>query len=337
MTRIKIALAALALAISTPTMAQDLADAFRGKTVNLYIGFSPGGAYDLYARTVARHIGRYIPGHPTVVPQNMSGAGSLRVANYIYSVAPKDGTAFATMGRGAAFGPLLGQPGGSFDAQKFTWLGSANDEVSVCASWHTSGIRTVEDLFGKELIIGATGPSDETATVPKAINGVLGTKMRVITGYPGAAEMNIAMERGETTGRCGLSWSSAKASLQHWLADKKINLLMQVSYGKHPDLPDVPLVMDLAKTEEQKQLLRIFAARQVMGRPFFAPPDMPKDRADMLRKAFDAVLKDPDFLADAERAKLEIVPVSGERVTEIVREIYGLPPAVIEKAKAFVN
>lgn len=337
MTRIKIALAALTLAISTPTMAQDLADAFRGKTVNLYIGFSPGGAYDLYARTVARHIGRYIPGHPTVVPQNMSGAGSLRVANYIYSVAPKDGTAFATMGRGAAFGPLLGQPGGSFDAQKFTWLGSANDEVSVCASWHTSGIRTVEDLFGKELIIGATGPSDETATVPKAINGVLGTKMRVITGYPGAAEMNIAMERGETTGRCGLSWSSAKASLQHWLADKKINLLMQVSYGKHPDLPDVPLVMDLAKTEEQKQLLRIFAARQVMGRPFFAPPDMPKDRADMLRKAFDAVLKDPDFLADAERAKLEIVPVSGERVTEIVREIYGLPPAVIEKAKAFVN
>jgi tripartite-type tricarboxylate transporter receptor subunit TctC len=334
MIRINI-LAALALLAAAPAAAQD--EPFRGKTVNLYIGFSAGGAYDLYARTVARHIGRYLPGHPTVVPQNMAGAGSLRLANYVYSVAPKDGTAFATMGRGAAFGPLFGQPGGSFDAQKFTWLGSANDEVSVCASWHTSGIRSVEDLFSKELIIGATGPTDETATVPKAINGVLGTRMRVITGYPGAAEMNIAMERGETTGRCGLSWSSAKANLQHWLTDKKLNLLLQVSYAKHPDLPDVPLVMDLAKTDEQRQLLRIFAARQVMGRPFFAPPDMPKERAAMLRNAFTAVLKDPEFLAEAERAKLEIVPVSGERVSEIVREIYGLPSAVIEKAKAFVN
>jgi tripartite-type tricarboxylate transporter receptor subunit TctC len=332
-----LSIALLAMLAVAPAGAQNLADAFRGKTVNLYIGFSAGGAYDLYARTLARHIGKHIPGHPTVVPQNMAGAGSLRVANYIYSVAPKDGTAFATMGRGAAFGPLFGQPGGSFDAQKLTWLGSANDEVSICASWHTSGIRTFEDLLGKELIIGATGPSDETATVPKAVNAVLGTRMRVITGYPGAAEMNIAMERGETTGRCGLSWSSAKANLGHWLSEKKINLLLQVSYAKHADLPDVPLVMELATTDEQKQLLQIFAARQVMGRPFFAPPDMPKERADMLRTAFMAVLRDPDFLAEAERAKLEIVAVPGERVEQIVREIYGLPPAVIEKAKAFVN
>jgi tripartite-type tricarboxylate transporter receptor subunit TctC len=334
--RLTVALAALMLA-AAPAAAQNLADAYRGKTVHLYIGFSPGGAYDLYARTIARHIGRHIPGNPTVVAQNMAGAGSLRLANYMYSVAPKDGTAFATMGRGAAFGPLLGQPGGSFDAQKFTWLGSANDEVSICASWHTSGIRSFEDLLSKELIIGATGPSDETATVPKAINGVLGTKMRVVTGYPGSPEMNLAMERGEITGRCGLSWSSAKANLQQWLDDKKINLLVQVSLGRHAELPDVPLIMDLAKTDEQKRLLTIFAARQVMGRPYFAPPDLPKERADMLRAAFMAVLKDPEFLADAARAKLEIVPVSGERVEQIVREIHGLPAAMIEKAKALVN
>lgn len=333
---ILLALAAL-LPGAAAAPAQDPAGFYRDRTVHLYIGFSPGGAYDLYARTLARHIGRHIPGNPTVVAQNMAGAGSLRLANFMYSVAPKDGTAFATMGRGAAFGPLFGQPGTGFDAQKFTWIGSANDEVSICAAWHTSGIRSFEDLLSRELIIGATGPSDETATVPKAINGVLGTKMRVVTGYPGSPEMNLAMERGEITGRCGLSWSSAKASLQHWLDGRKINLLLQVSFGKHADLPHVPLVMDLAKTDEQKRILTIFAARQVMGRPFFAPLGLPPDRAAMLRLAFLATLKDPEFLADAARAKLEIVPVSGDRVEQIVRDVYGMPPEIIRKAAALVN
>lgn len=326
----------LMLTGASPAVAQSLADFYRGKTLNLYIGFSVGGAYDLYARTLARHMGRHLPGNPQIVPRNMEGAGSLRVANFMASAAPKDGTAFATMGRGAAFGPLFGQGGASFDARRFTWLGSANDEVSVCASWHTSGITTFPDLLSREMITGASGATDETATVPKVINGVLGTRMRVVTGYPGSPEMNLALERGEIAGRCGLSWSSAKANLQKWLDEKKLNLLVQVSFSRHADLPHVPLIMDFATTDEQRQILTIFAARQVMGRPFFAPPDMPKERADALRAAFMTTLRDPEFLADADRAKLEITPVSGERVEAIVNDVYGMPSDIVQKAGALI-
>ncbi len=335
MRKLCLSLLALLLALA-PAGAQSVADFYRGKTLNLYIGFSVGGAYDLYGRLVARHMGKHIPGNPNIIAQNMAGAGSLRVANFIYGAAPKDGTAFATMGRGAAFGPLFNQSGAAFDAQKYTWLGSANDEVSLCASWHTSGISKFDDLLSKELIIAASGPTDETATVPRAINGVLGTKMRVVTGYPGSPEMNLAMERGEVAGRCGLSWSSAKASLQKWLEEKKLQLLFQVSYAKHADLPNVPLIMDLAKTDEQRQMLRIFAARQVMGRPFLAPPDLPKERADALRAAFIATLQDKEFLAEADKAQLEITPVSGERVQALVDEVYAMPPELIKKAAEFV-
>jgi tripartite-type tricarboxylate transporter receptor subunit TctC len=333
---VTLVIAVLAALPLSPVQAQSVADFYRGKSLNLYIGFSVGGAYDLYGRLVARHMGKHIPGNPNIIPQNMAGAGSLRVANFIYAAAPKDGTAFATMGRGAAFGPMFNQSGAAFDAQKYTWLGSANDEVSLCVSWHTSGVAKFEDILTKELIIAASGPTDETATVPRAINGILGTRMRVVTGYPGSPEMNLAMERGEVAGRCGLSWSSAKANLRQWLDEKKLQLLFQVSYAKHADLPDVPLIMDFAKTNEQRQLLRIFAARQVMGRPFLAPPDLPKDRADALRAAFMATLQDKEFLAEAEKAQLEITPVSGERVQALVDEVYATPPAIVKKAAEFV-
>jgi hypothetical protein len=313
-----LAFAALAALPLSPARAQSVADFYRGKSLNLYIGFSVGGAYDLYGRLVARHMGKHIPGNPNIIPQNMAGAGSLRVANFIYTAAPKDGTAFATMGRGAAFGPMFNQSGAAFDAQKYTWLGSANDEVSLCTSWHTSGITKFEDILTRELIIAASGPTDETATVPRAINGILGTKMRVVAG------------------RCGLSWSSAKANLRQWLDEKKLQLLFQVSYARHADLPDTPLIMDFAKTDEQRQMLRIFAARQVMGRPFLAPPDLPKERADALRAAFMATLQDKEFLAEAEKAQLEITPVSGERVQVLVDEVYATPPAIVKKAAEFV-
>jgi tripartite-type tricarboxylate transporter receptor subunit TctC len=330
-------LALLALVPLPPAQAQTVAEFYRGKTVTLYIGFSVGGGYDLYARTLARHMARHIAGNPQIVPQNMAGAGSLRVANFIYQAAPKDGTAFATMGRGSAFGPLLGQAGPAFDAEKFTWIGSANDEVSVCAAWHTAGIATFDDLRAKPMITGATGPTDETAQIPKIINGVLGTKMRVVTGYPGGNDINLAMERGEIEGRCGLSWSSAKISHQAWIDEKKLRLLVQVAGAKHADLPDVPLVADLATSEEQRQILQIFAARQVMGRPFFAPPDLPRERAAALRTAFIETMKDPEFLADAARAKLEITPVSGERVEQLVRQVYRTPREIALRAGALVG
>jgi tripartite-type tricarboxylate transporter receptor subunit TctC len=325
------------IALSAAAQAQTPAEFYKGKQVSLYIGFSPGGTYDLYGRIVARHLGKHIPGNPTVVPRNMEGAGSIRLTNFMYAQAPKDGTAIATMGRGGAFGPLFGMKGAQFEAEKFLWLGSANDEVSLCASWHLSGIRSFDDVRQRELIIAATGPGDESQTVPKLLNAVLGAKFKVIGGYPGSNEMTISIERGETQGRCAFSWASMKSVHRQWLDEKKINILVQLSYQKHPELPHVPLAGDLAKTQDDKQMINLLAARQVMGRPFYAPPDLPADRAAVLRKAFLDVLRDGEFLAEAEKLKLEITPVSGERVQDIVRDIYATPRTVVDRAAEFVK
>jgi tripartite-type tricarboxylate transporter receptor subunit TctC len=330
---------AIAAFAATPhgAQAQTPAEFYRGKQVSLYIGFSPGGTYDLYGRVVARHIGKHIPGNPTVVPRNMEGAGSIRLTNFMYQQAPKDGTAIATIGRGGAFGPLFGMTNTQFDAEKFLWLGSANDEVSLCGAWHTSGVATFEQLRQKELIIAATGPTDESVTVPKVLNGVLGAKFKIVGGYPGSNEMTLSIERGETQGRCAFSWASMKSMYRHWLDEKKINVLIQISYNKHPELSHIPLASDLAKTEEERQIIKLFAARQVMGRPFYAPPDLPQDRAAALRNAFMATLRDPEFLAEAGKSQLEITAVTGERVQEIVSDIYRTPRQVVQKAAALVN
>ena len=331
-----ITLSMLALA-SAAVQAQTPAEFFKGKQVSLYIGFSAGGTYDLYGRVVARHLGKHIPGNPTVVPKNMEGAGSIRLTNFMYASAPKDGTALATMGRGGAFGPLFGMKGAQFEAERFLWLGSANDEVSLCASWHLSGVKSFDDVRRRELIIAATGPGDESQTVPKLLNAVVGSKFKVIGGYPGSNEMTISIERGETQGRCAFSWASMKSVHRQWLDEKKLNILVQLSYQKHPELPDVPLAGDLAKTQEEKQMVNLLAARQVMGRPFFSTPDVPADRAAALRKAFLDTLNDPEFLAEAEKLKLEITPVSGERVQDIVRDLYATPRAVVDRAAEFVK
>jgi tripartite-type tricarboxylate transporter receptor subunit TctC len=317
--------------------AQNPADFYKGKNVDLYVGYSVGGGYDLYARMLAKHMGKHIPGHPNVVTKNMEGAGSLRLANWLYNVAPKDGTAFGTIGRGTGFDPLFGHKAAQFDATKFTWIGSANNEVSVCVAWHTSGITKFDDLFGRELIVGGTGPAADTDQFPKVVNGVLGTKMRVIAGYPGGNDVSLAMERGEVHGRCGWSWSSVRSTQPKWLDDKKINVLVQLALDKHPELPDVPLIMDLAKTDEQKQVLKLVFARQVMGRPFLAPPGVPKDRADALRKAFMDTMQDREFLAESEKAQLEIVPVSGEELQKLVTELYATSPAIAQKAGALIK
>jgi tripartite-type tricarboxylate transporter receptor subunit TctC len=312
--------------------ADGVADFYRGKNVEMYIGYSAGGGYDVYARLVARHIGKHIPGNPNVIPKNMAGAGSLKLANWLYNVAPKDGTVIGMIGRGTGFDPLFGIKGAQFQGTKFNWLGSANDEVSVCVSWHTSEVKTFDDLLRHELIVGGTGASADTDQFPKIMNAVLGTKMRVITGYPGGNDIGLAMERGEVKGRCGWSWSSVKATHQPWLDEKRVNVLIQLSLEKHPDLPNVPLVVDLAKTDEDKKIMRLLFARQVMGRPFLAPPDLPPDRLAALRKAFMDTMRDKDFLADAERGKLEITPVSGEGIQKLVGEVYATPEAVTKRA-----
>jgi tripartite-type tricarboxylate transporter receptor subunit TctC len=322
-----VAVALVSLPLSA-AVAQGGADFYKDKTVDVYVGYSAGGGYDVYARILARHLGRHIPGNPTVLTKNMPGAGSLTLANWLYNVGPKDGTAFGIIGRGTAFDPLLGSTKARFDAAKFNWIGSMNDEVSVCVAWHTTGIKTLEQLTQTELVVGGTGPAADTDQFPKVLNGVLGTKMKLVTGYPGGNDINLAMERGEVQGRCGWSWSSVIATHKAWLDEKKINVLIQLALGKHADLPNVPLVTDFAKTEEEKSIFNLVFARQVMGRPFLAPPGIPQERVDVLRNAFMAVLKDKDFLAEADKAKLEITPVAGDAVQKLVSEVNRTPKEI---------
>jgi tripartite-type tricarboxylate transporter receptor subunit TctC len=286
---------------------------------------------------LARYIGKHIPGNPTVVVKNLDGAGSLRLANALYNQLPKDGTVFGTVARGAAFDPLLGNKAAQFDASKFSWIGSANDEVSVCVAWHTSGITKIEETFDKELVVGGTGPSADTDQFPRIVNGVLGTKMKIVTGYPGGNDVSLAMERGEVQGRCGWSWSSVISTRKDWYDSKKINVLVQMSLAKHPDLPNVPLVLDLAKTPEQKQILTLVFARQALGRPFLAPPGVPADRLAALRKAFMDTMKDPEFIAEADKAKLEITPIDGEKVQQIVVDAYKVDPAIAKKTEELLK
>jgi tripartite-type tricarboxylate transporter receptor subunit TctC len=312
--------------------AQPVADFYRGKTVDLFIGYRTGGGYDVYGRVVARHIGRHIPGQPNVVVKNLDGAGGLRLANHMAQVAPRDGTAIAITGRNAAFEPLFGNKLAQFDGRAFGWLGSANKEVSICASMKGAEVADYAALLEKELIIAGTGAANDTDQIPKVINAVLGTKFKLIPGYPTGNGLTLAMERREVNGRCGWSWSSIKSTHPHWVKSGEINLLVQVGMEKHPDLPHVPLILDVAKTPEQKELLRIVFASLVLGRPFFTTPGVPADRLAALRKAFMDTLSDPQFLTEAEKTQLEVTPVSGEEVERLVADIHKAPAALVEKA-----
>ncbi len=319
--------------LASAAAAQSPAEFYKGKTVDMMVGYSVGGGYDVYARLIARHFGSHIPGNPMVTPKNMEGAGSLRLANWLYNVGNKQGTVIGTIGRGTGFDPLFGNKAAQFDGNKFNWIGSANDEVSVCVVWNgRTKVTKFEDLTTTLLNVGGTGAAADTDQFPRVINGVLGTQMKIITGYPGGNDVNLAMERGEVDGRCGWSWSSVLSTRASWLRDKKITVLAQLSLQKHPDLPDVPLITDLAKTDEQRAILRLIFARQPLGRPFLAPPDVPADRVVALRQAFMATMKDPAFVAEADKAQLEITPISGEAVQKLVEEIYQTPPEIVKKA-----
>ena len=332
-----VVVAILALCPISVGQAQSPADFYKGKNIDLYIGYSAGGGYDVYARSLARHMGRFIPGNPTIVPKNMPGAGSLVLANWLYNVAPKDGTAFGIIGRGTAFDPLLGSTKAQFDAAKFNWIGSMNDEVSVCVAWHTTGITKLEQVKQNELTVGGTGPAADTDQFPKVLNSTIGTKFKIIAGYPGGNDIDLAMERGEVMGRCGWSWSSVTATHQNWIDEKRINVLVQLSLSRHPDLPNVPLIMDFAKSNEEKQIFKLVFARQPMGRPFLMPPGIPADRMVAVRKAFMDTMKDGEFLADAEKMKLEINPVSGDAVQEIVQQVYQTPKSIAAAVADMVN
>ena len=336
------ALAAL-VPFDSPVLAQDsVEDFYRGNIVELYVGFSVGGGYDIHGRLAARHLGRFIPGNPTVVPLNMDGAGGIKLANWLYNAAPKDGSVLGIVSRGIPFESLIGIASPDtlqFDPTKLTWIGSTSDEVSICASWHDTGIETFSDLYEKELIVGGVGVGVDTDIFPLIMEGVLGVNFRIISGYPGSAEIDNAMERGEVDGRCGWSWSSLAATRMDWVREGKINPLVEVSLRRHPDLQamGVPWLMDMAETEEDRQILRLFLSRGSIGRPFIAPPDIPPERVAALQSAFAEMVSDAEFLAEAERMRLEISPLTGEQAAALIQDVYSTPAPIVERARAMLR
>ena len=319
------------LAGLAPAHAQSVEDFYKGKSITLAIGFTPGGGYDLYARHLARHMGKFIPGRPTIVPQNMAGAGSLRAANFIYSAAPKDGTAFGTFARTTGLNPLL-ESGATFDGTKFTWLGSVTNDISLCVTWHTSKANTWENFLKYPTNLGGQAPSSEPDIFANLYKNVFGAPIKLVPGYPGTNEITLAMERGEVDGLCGLSWSTIQTRHLQWLKEKKINLLVQASFKKDPEIGNVPLVMDLTKDNEKLQILKLILAAQEMARPFAAPPDIPRDRAAALIAAFDATMKDAEYLADAKKSRIDVNPVSGADIDKLLAELYATPKDVIQTA-----
>ncbi|HYI90125.1 MAG TPA: hypothetical protein VEY05_09525 [Beijerinckiaceae bacterium] len=316
--------------------AQTGGESLAGKTVSMVIGFGPGGGYDQWGRAVARHIGKHLPGNPTVVPQNMPGAGSLLAANHIYNTAPKDGTVMGIIARDAALAELTDMKGARFDARKFSWLGSPATETNVCIAFHTAKVKTAKDLFERELIIGNTGPGTGTYTYPKALNGLVGTKFKIISGFPSSTEVFLAMERGEVEGICE-SLDSALGKRPDWIAEKKINILFQGGTEPNAQIKEVPFVLDFAKTDEQRQAIRFLYAGQGIGRPFVAPPDLSPERLKMLRDAFDATMKDADFIADAKKQKLDLEPQSGDQIERLIKDIYATPKPVIQNVTELVK
>ncbi len=301
-----------------------------GKTVTMIIGFGPGGGYDLWARTIARHLGKHLPGNPTVAPENMQGAGSYRAANFIYNVAPKDGTAIALISRDAALGPLTEAPGAQFDATKLSWLGTPATETNICIANSTSPVKTVQDLKTKELVVGDTGIGTGTHSYPKALNDILGFKFRIVGGYPSSADVFLAMERNELQGICE-SYDSVMVRRPDWIAKGIISVLFQGGTKPNPELKDVPFVVDLAQKPEDKQAIEFLYAGQGIGRPFIAPPGLPPETLKMLRDGFDATMKDPDFIAEVELRKLTMAPETGDRLEALVKKTYATPKPIIDR------
>ena len=328
------AAAVLAMALlSGSARAEDAASFYAGRTINLAIGYTVGGGYDLNARLLSKYMGKYIPGTPYVTPQNMPGAGSLKAFKWLYAIAPKDGTAIATFGRSMPVEPLLGVSS-DIDSRKFTWLGSVTSDVSVCVTWHTSQIKTIDDLMTKEARLAGQGAGSDPDVFTSVLKNTFNPKLKLVTGYPGSNEAGLAMERGEVDGECGVSWSTVNITHPEWVKNHEINVLIQMALEKHPDLPDVTLMTDLAKDLQTRQMLKVIVASQTWARPFAAPPGLSPEMTKVLRTAFEATMKDPDYLAEAKMLKLEVMPVSGEKISRLMDELYATPPDVIAKAQA---
>lgn len=326
-----VAIAALGFAASTPG-AVKAADFYAGKTVTVLTSSAGGGTYDVAARALVRHMSRHLPGAPTMIVQNMPGGGHMLASNFMYNIAPKDGTTIATVNQGVPVHQVLDGRGVRYDAAKFTWLGALGDRNFVFSVWHTAGIKTFEDLKSKGATAGATGGGSNGYRYPTAINTVLGTNIKVIKGYKSVNEAELAMQRGEVNANAH-SYTANLRSHPDWIKDGKIVILLQIGPKRDPDMPDVPLWTELAQTDEQRQILSLIAASIPLGRPFLAPPAIPAEQTALLRNAFAATLADPEFRSDAAKQDLEVVAMTGDEVAELVRQTINVSPETVAKAK----
>jgi tripartite-type tricarboxylate transporter receptor subunit TctC len=320
---------------AAPAVAQeDVAAFYRGKQVRLVVGTGAGGGYDLFARAVARHLGNHIPGKPNLIVQNQGAAGGLLMVNQLYSLGPKDGTVIGAPVNGIPTAPLLEPAGARFDAAKLNWIGSTNRETYLAFAWHTAPVQSLADLMSRPLIVGGTAPGTTLVDFPLVANAILGTRFKVVRGYDSTPQINVAIERGELEGNGGIGWQSVKTQTPQWIADKKITVIAQYGLRRDPELGDVPTMLELAKTEADRAALTMMFARTEYGRPYFAPPDVPPARVEALRRAFDATMKDPDFIADAAQLQLELSPMTGEQVQALVAQLAATPPAVVARVRA---
>jgi len=329
-----LAIAAICTATGAAVAAAQPAENFyRGKTVTMVIGYPPAGANDVYARMVARHIGKHIAGNPNVVPRNMPGAGSLIAANHIFNVAPRDGTVLGLLVPTLPLEEALGASAVRFKSAGFHWIGRLAPAPNITFIMATSPVKAIADAFNKTAVLGATGRSATNAIYPTVLNNVLGTKFKVVTGYQGSAAAMLAMERGEVEGHSA-TYDTLKTVHADWLAQKKVNVVVQYSLRRHPELKDVPTTVELARNPEQAQILRAVSSASEIGKFVLTTPETPADRVQALRQAFDAMVKDPDFIADAQKLRIELGPLPGAELQQIVAEVAGMAPDIIAKVKA---
>jgi tripartite-type tricarboxylate transporter receptor subunit TctC len=333
------ALAGLALASSLKAAdAQPAAsNFFAGKTVSLIIAYPPGGGFDSSARLLMRHMNRHIPGNPVMVPRNVPGAGSLVATNYLYNVAPKDGTEFGLIGGSVPFGPLWSRDGVKFEAEKFNWIGSMDRWVGIALMSHEAPVTSLEQAMKSEVTVGATGAGDVTSIYPRVINALIGTKFKIVSGYKGTADLNLAIERGEVAGRLGWCWDCVKAEKPDWVEEKKVKVMIQLAFAPEPELPGVPVLLDVVKSEEDRQIVKLVFGSQEMARPFVLPPGVPQDRVALLRSAFEATLADPEFQAEAKRLNMPVKHTSWQDIEKLIADVYATPKPVIDRAAKIIG
>jgi tripartite-type tricarboxylate transporter receptor subunit TctC len=328
----------VAACTATPVRAQeDIAAFYKGKQLRIVVGTAAGGGYDLFARIVARHLAAHIPGQPVIIVQNLPAAGGLVMTNQLYATAPRDGTVIGAPINGIPTAPLLAPNGAHFDAEKLIWLGSTNREPYVAFAWHTAPVQTLDDLRTRELIVGATAPGTTMVDFPLITNAILGTRFRIVRGYEGTPQINNAIERGELEGEGGIGWAAVKAQVPHWITGKKIKVIAQYGLKRHPELADVPSVLELAKTDADRRALSMLLSRSEYGRPYFLPPDVPAARVAALRRAFDETMRDPAFVADAAKLQLDVDPMTGDQVQNLIAELGRTPPDVVGRVRGILE